>query len=90
VIRAEGDAEARIIAADAEAQALNKIAEALAEKPELLTYQYITKLAPGVQVMLVPNNTPYLLPLPTMEQVGPVAPSTFPTPLPTPEPTATP
>ncbi len=90
VIRAEGDGEARIIAANAEAQALNKIAEALADKPELLTYQYITKLAPGVQVMLVPNNTPYLLPLPTLEQVGPVAPSTFPTPLPTPEPTATP
>ncbi len=90
VIRAEGDGEARIIAANAESQALNKIAEALADKPELLTYQYITKLAPGVQVMLVPNNTPYLLPLPTLEQVGPVVPSTFPTPLPSPEPTATP
>lgn len=90
VIRAEGDAEARIIAADAESQALNKIAEALAEKPELLTYQYITKLAPGVQIMLVPNNAPYLLPLPTLEAAGPAAPSIIPTPLPTPEPTATP
>ncbi len=90
VIRAEGDGEARIIAANAEAQALNKIAEALAEKPELLTYQYITKLAPGIQVMLVPNNTPYLLPLQTLEQSGPVAPVTLPAPLPSPEPTATP
>jgi regulator of protease activity HflC (stomatin/prohibitin superfamily) len=90
VIRAEGDAEARIIAANAEAQALDKIAAALAEKPELLTYQYITKLAPGVQVMLVPNNTPYLLPLPTLEQVGPALPAPTASPLPAPEPTATP
>lgn len=90
VIRAQGDAKSRIIQADAEAQALDKIAEALAEKPELLTYQYITKLAPGVQVMLVPNNTPYLLPLPTLEPAGPVLPTVLPTPLPTPEPTATP
>lgn len=91
VIRAEGDAEARLIAAGAEAQALNKIAEALAERPELLTYQYITKLAPGVQVMLVPNNTPYLLPLPTLEPaVNPASPSALPTPLPTAEPTTTP
>jgi regulator of protease activity HflC (stomatin/prohibitin superfamily) len=86
VIRAEGDAEARLIAADAESKALDLIAQALADKPELLTYQYITKLAPGIQVMLVPNNTPYLLPLPTLEPANPVLPAV----LPTPEPTTTP
>ncbi|HLA97007.1 MAG TPA: prohibitin family protein [Anaerolineales bacterium] len=67
VIQAEGDAEARIIEAQAEAEALRKIAEALQENQELLTYQYITRLAPGIQVMLVPSNAPYLLPLPTLE-----------------------
>ncbi len=67
VIHAKGDAEARLIQAEAEAKALELIAAALADKPELLTYQYITKLAPGIQVMLVPNNTPYLLPLPTLQ-----------------------
>jgi regulator of protease activity HflC (stomatin/prohibitin superfamily) len=92
VIEAQGRAQARVIEADAEAQALDKIAAALAEKPELLTYQYITKLSPGIQVMLVPNDTPYLLPLPEM---GPPAQTTtlvtpVPTPLPTPEPTTTP
>jgi regulator of protease activity HflC (stomatin/prohibitin superfamily) len=66
VIRAEGDAEARLIQAEAEAKALQMIATALRNNPDLLTYQYISKLAPGVQVMLVPNNTPYLLPLPTL------------------------
>ncbi|PWH15549.1 MAG: hypothetical protein DDG60_05645 [Anaerolineae bacterium] len=66
VIAAKGAAEARIIQAQAEAEALRLIAEALAENPNLLTYQYITKLAPGIQVMLVPNDNPFLLPLPTL------------------------
>jgi regulator of protease activity HflC (stomatin/prohibitin superfamily) len=67
VIAAQGRADARLIEAQAEAQALEMIAAALADNPELLTYQYITKLAPGIQVMLVPSNAPYLLPLPTLE-----------------------
>ncbi len=66
VIKAKGDAEARVIQAKAEAEALQLIADVLRENPELLTYQYIEKLAPGIQVMLVPNDAPYLLPLPTM------------------------
>ena len=90
VIRAEGDAEARVIAAEAEAKALERIAQALQTNPDLLTYQYITKLAPGIQVMLVPNNAPYLLPLPTLEPTNPIIPTAIPTPLPSPEPTTTP
>ncbi|RCK73851.1 MAG: Prohibitin [Anaerolineae bacterium] len=82
-IRAQGEADARIIQAKAEAEALQLIAQALRENPDLLTYQYITKLAPNIQVMLVPNNMPYLLPLPSM---GPnsVITSTLPTVIPTP------
>ncbi len=67
VIRAKGDAESRLIQADAEKKALLLIAEALKDNPDLLTYNYISKLAPGIQVMLVPNNTPYLLPLPGLD-----------------------
>ncbi|NPA93347.1 MAG: hypothetical protein GXO56_06680 [Chloroflexi bacterium] len=66
VIKAKGDAEARVIQAKAEAEALQLIADVLRENPELLTYQYIEKLAPGIQVMLVPNDAPYMLPLPEM------------------------
>jgi regulator of protease activity HflC (stomatin/prohibitin superfamily) len=87
VIQAKGDADARIIQADAERQALEKIAQALQTNQDLLTYQYITKLAPGVQVMLVPNNAPYLLPLPT---IGPPAPTEALVPTPAPTPTALP
>ena len=89
VIRAQGAGKARVIEANAEASALEAIAAALADKPDLLTYQYITKLSPDIQVMLVPNNAPYLLPLPTLQAVGPSSPVSPPTPLPMPEPTPT-
>jgi regulator of protease activity HflC (stomatin/prohibitin superfamily) len=64
VINAKAEAEARLIQADAEAQSLEKISKALANKPELLQYQYITKLGPNVQVMLLPSDSPFILPLP--------------------------
>jgi regulator of protease activity HflC (stomatin/prohibitin superfamily) len=92
-IRAQGDADARLIQAQAEAQALKMIADALKNNPDLLSYQYITKLAPGIQVMLVPNNAPYLLPLPSMSSSTPTAnPGVTPAPtaLPSPSPTAVP
>ena len=64
IIEAEGRAESQIIEAKAEAESLQLIADVLALYPELLNYRYIEKLAPGIQVMLVPNDNPYLLPLP--------------------------
>jgi regulator of protease activity HflC (stomatin/prohibitin superfamily) len=67
VINAEGRAEARLIEAEAEAAALKLIADALKENPDLLTFEYIQKLADQISVMLVPNDNPYLLPLPSME-----------------------
>jgi len=66
VIAAQGRADARIIEAEAEANALRLIAAALADNPDLITYTYIQKLAPGIQVMLVPNDNPFLLPLPSL------------------------
>jgi regulator of protease activity HflC (stomatin/prohibitin superfamily) len=71
VIQAKGEAEARLIRARAEAEALKLIAEALATNPNLLTYEYISKLSPGIRVMLVPANTPFILPLPEMETTSP-------------------
>lgn len=70
VIDAKGAAQARLIQADAEAKALQLISDVLQQNQALLTYQYVNKLAPGIQVMLVPSNSPLILPLPT-----PTAPS---------------
>ncbi len=104
VIASKGDAEARLIQAQAESQALEKIAQALKDRPELLNYQYISRLAPNMQVMLLPANTPFVLPFPnygptqsggtlnngnnTTVMPTPVVPT--PTTAPTAEPTATP
>jgi regulator of protease activity HflC (stomatin/prohibitin superfamily) len=79
VINAQGSADARLIQADAEAKALLLIADALKSNDNLLLYQYINLLSPGIQVMLVPNDNHYLLTLPTM-------PTATPEPSPTPAP----
>lgn len=71
VINAKGAADARIIQAQAEAQALQLIADALKNNDKLLLYQYINQLAPGIQVMLVPNDNPYLLTLPSLPTATP-------------------
>jgi regulator of protease activity HflC (stomatin/prohibitin superfamily) len=84
VIKAKGDAEARLISAEAEAKSLALISAALKDNPDLLNYQYITKLSPSLQVMLVPSNSPFLLPFPststqgtssTSTQVAPITPA---------------
>jgi regulator of protease activity HflC (stomatin/prohibitin superfamily) len=70
VIQAQADAEARLIQAQAESEALTLLAAAIKENPDILTLEYIQKLAPGIQVMLVPNDNPFLLPLPSLEGTG--------------------
>jgi len=71
VINAKGAADGRVIQAQAEAQALQLIADALKNNDKLLLYQYINQLAPGIQVMLVPNDNPYLLTLPSLPTATP-------------------
>lgn len=82
VISAEGRAEARLIEAEAESEALRLIAAAIEDNPELITFEYIQKLSPGIQVMLVPSENPFLLPIPELEDLEPTV-------IPTPEPTET-
>ena len=66
VIAAQGEADARLIEAEAEAAALELINAAIQGKPDLLTYQYISKLGPEIDVMLLPNDSPFLFPLPDL------------------------
>ncbi|MBI3163240.1 MAG: prohibitin family protein, partial [Chloroflexi bacterium] len=63
VIAAQGAAQARVIQAQAEAEANRLLAESLT--PELLQYQYILKLAPGVTTIFIPSGNQFILPLPT-------------------------
>lgn len=61
VTAAKGAAESQVINAKAEAEALALIAAQLKDNPNLLTYRYIEKLAPGVQTIFLPSNQPFLL-----------------------------
>jgi regulator of protease activity HflC (stomatin/prohibitin superfamily) len=65
IIAAEGRARATVLQAEAEAESLRLVSEALRDNPDLLTFRYIDKLAPNVQVMYLPSGQPYLIPLPT-------------------------
>jgi regulator of protease activity HflC (stomatin/prohibitin superfamily) len=87
VIKSKGDAQARLIQANAESEALQLLAKSLQDHPELLNYTFINKMGPGVQTLFLPNNVPYLLPLPTTESSSA---QTFPQLVPTPLPTALP
>ncbi len=81
VIAAEGRARSRLIEAEAEAEALVLIADAIAENPDVITFEYIQKLGPGIEVMLLPSDNPFLLPLPSLQGAGATS---VPTPAPTP------
>jgi regulator of protease activity HflC (stomatin/prohibitin superfamily) len=76
VIAARGAAEARLIQAEAEAEANRLLAESLT--PALVQYQYILKLAPGVQTMFVPSGNQFILPLPGAPETT-TTPPTIPT-----------
>ncbi|CAG1007177.1 hypothetical protein ANAEL_03500 [Anaerolineales bacterium] len=62
VIAAQGAAEARLIQAEAEAKANQLLAQSLT--PQLVQYQYVLKLAPGVQSIFIPSDNQFILPLP--------------------------
>jgi hypothetical protein len=55
-----------LLKAQAEAEALKLINAILEKNKDLMTFRYIDKLAPGIRVMLVPNDNPFLLPLPDL------------------------
>ena len=78
-IEAEGQAAAILLKAEAEAEALGLIKQALGGDQNLITYRYVEKLGPGVQVMLVPSDNPYLLPLPDLTENLDLGSATIPT-----------
>jgi regulator of protease activity HflC (stomatin/prohibitin superfamily) len=65
IIAAEGRAQATVLQAQAESESLTLIAQALSANPDVLTFRYIDKLSPNVQVIYLPSGQDVLLPLPT-------------------------
>ena len=64
MIAAEGRAEARQSKHRQKRNALTLIQAAIADNPELLTYQYITNFAPNITTMLLPSESPFVFQLP--------------------------
>ncbi len=63
VIAAQGEAEATVLRAQGQAEAWAALAEVLSNNPDLLTYEYIQKIAPNISVMYLPSGTPLYLPV---------------------------
>ncbi len=61
VIAAEGRAEARRIEAQAEAQALQLIAAQIRNNPDLIKYEWATRLSPSVRTVLLPAGQDLIL-----------------------------
>ncbi|MFT5194903.1 MAG: regulator of protease activity HflC (stomatin/prohibitin superfamily) [Cellvibrionaceae bacterium] len=68
IIFAKAEATSISIVAEAQAEALATIAAAVENQPDLLTYEYIEKIAPNVNVMLLPSENPFILTLPSLEE----------------------
>jgi len=75
VIAANGEAQSIQIKAKAQAQAWAALGQVLQNNPEMLTYEYIQKIAPNLQVIYLPSGTPLLLP-----STNPTTPPVVPTP----------
>lgn len=64
---ATGRADAVMIEAQAKADALKLIGITLNENRDLLTYEYVQKLAPNIKVMLLPSESPLILSIPDLQ-----------------------
>ena len=71
VTEAEGEAKAKIIQAQAEAESLQLIADAIKNNPDLLTYLYINKISPNIDVMLLPSQNDFIYTLPDVTNMTP-------------------
>jgi regulator of protease activity HflC (stomatin/prohibitin superfamily) len=81
VIAAQGAAQAQILQAEAQAKANELIGQSIQNNPEILQYQYILKLSPGVQTIFIPSGNQFILPLPNTTVAPtaiPAAPATTP------------
>jgi len=78
-LEAQAQATATVLKGQADATALQLVSDVLRNNRDLITYRYVEKIAQGIKVMLVPNDNPYLLPLPDLmqEDIPPIEPTTI-------------
>jgi len=67
---ARGDANARLIEAAAEAEALRVISEQIAANPNLIQYLYVSNLSDNVSFALLPSDSPFIFNVDDFTQLG--------------------
>jgi regulator of protease activity HflC (stomatin/prohibitin superfamily) len=72
---AQGEADAVVIKAQADAEALALVNQVLQENPEVLNYEYIKRLAPNVELLLISSENPVIYPLSTGTSAGGTVPT---------------
>jgi regulator of protease activity HflC (stomatin/prohibitin superfamily) len=67
---ARGKANARLLEAQAEAEALRVISAQIAANPNLIQYLYVANLSDNVQFALLPSNAPFIFNVDDFTQLG--------------------
>jgi regulator of protease activity HflC (stomatin/prohibitin superfamily) len=67
---ARGRANARLIEAQAEAEALRVISDQIAANPNLIQYLYVANLSDNVSFALLPSNAPFIFNVDDFAQLG--------------------
>lgn len=68
---ARGEAEARRIQANADADALKAVAEVLEQNPILIQYEYVRNLSDNVQIIGLPSTSPFLFDFQSLQNLTP-------------------
>lgn len=70
IAKAEGEKAARILRAEAEAEALRLVSEQIENNPSLVDYLYVQNLADNINIALVPSNSPFLFDFRSLQEAG--------------------
>ena len=70
IARAEGDAQAIVLRAVANAEALRLVSEQIAANPNLIQYLYVQNLSDNVSLALIPTNSPFLFDFNSFTEMG--------------------
>ncbi|RMF77556.1 MAG: hypothetical protein D6737_17370 [Chloroflexi bacterium] len=68
---AEGEAQAIVLRAQANAEALRVVSEQIAANPSLIQYLYVTQLSDNINLALVPTNSPFLFDFASLAEANP-------------------
>ncbi len=70
IAKAEGERTARILIAQAEAEALRLVSEQISDNPTLIDYLYVQNLSDNITIALVPSNSPFLFDFRGLREAG--------------------